>query len=243
MIRHLNSFFISVCIHLVVFILIFFILKDSISFEKKINEKRTSVTLSHIIIKKEKRIQKKESKKKNPKVVKKNPKVVKKKVIKKKVVKKKIIKKKIIKKKIIKKVIKKENIEVSNIKEPTKDIIKKIQKEPKEPKTKQIEIKQSNSIKKEKQLLEDEKIALQIRQMLEENKYYPKKARRRGIEGIVNVEFILTKTGKVISLKLISNHNILIKSLKKTISNISNNFPKPNSDLTFRIPIKFSLKR
>jgi protein TonB len=130
----------------------------------------------------------------------------------------------------------------------SKEVIKSKELENKEKidntKTQQISniIEDDNKVE-EKLDDEKERIAIEVRELLVRNKYYPKSARRRGIEGVVKVEFLLTKDGKISSLKTFSKHNILSESLKETISRISDQFPQPKSDVLIVVNIKYSLKR
>jgi len=220
MIRYFNSFLLSIFIHITIFITLFYIWQNQKSLKKEeLNQQNiTTFSLSNIIIEKEKKIIKKK-------------KIITRTTLPKKIKTKNIpIKKKPVKKKPIIQTNKQTKAKKEKVTK-TKNIINKKEKQ------------QKVITKQNKNLDEQEKIAIIIRTMIEENKYYPKSARRRGIQGIVKVQFTLTKTGKIVSLKLLSKHKILMKSLKKTISNISDEFPRTKSDLTLKINIKFTLKR
>lgn len=82
----------------------------------------------------------------------------------------------------------------------------------------------------------------QIAQLIQENLYYPRRARRRGIEGVVKVKFFLHKDATVSQVSVIaSNSAILSRSAIKTITDLSGSFPKPSNELTLTVPISYSL--
>jgi len=81
-----------------------------------------------------------------------------------------------------------------------------------------------------------------IAQLIQENLYYPRRARRRGIEGTVKVKFFLHKDATVSQASVIaSNSAILSRSAIKTITDLSGSFPKPSNELTLTVPISYSL--
>jgi protein TonB len=81
-----------------------------------------------------------------------------------------------------------------------------------------------------------------IAQLLQENLYYPRRARKRGIEGEVVVKFRLQKDAQVKDIEIISsNSEILSRGAVKTIENLSGEFPKPDDELTLTVPISYSL--
>lgn len=83
-----------------------------------------------------------------------------------------------------------------------------------------------------------------IVKLLQENLYYPRSARRRGIEGEVIVAFTLTKDAEVKSLKVLSSeHDILSRGAIETIGSLSGKFPKPKEKLELSVPISYSLRR
>ncbi|MBA1433411.1 MAG: energy transducer TonB, partial [Epsilonproteobacteria bacterium] len=82
----------------------------------------------------------------------------------------------------------------------------------------------------------------EIAQLLQENLYYPRRARKRGIEGEVIVKFTLTQDAEVIESKILSSSNaILSRGALKTLENLSGEFPKPDEKLTLTVPIKYFL--
>jgi protein TonB len=82
-----------------------------------------------------------------------------------------------------------------------------------------------------------------ISKLLQENLYYPRRARKRGIVGEVVVTFILTREGiaKFIEVQS-SKSEILSRAAIKTIENLSGYFPKPTEELILHVPIAYRLK-
>lgn len=81
-----------------------------------------------------------------------------------------------------------------------------------------------------------------ISQLLEENLYYPRSARKRREEGVVIVEFILQTDATVKDTKVIeSQSDILSRAAMKTIEDLSGIFPKPKESLRLRVPITYKL--
>lgn len=56
-----------------------------------------------------------------------------------------------------------------------------------------------------------------IRELIEENKVYPKIAARRGIQGEVQIHLVLSPSGDLLDFELKEGNKIFEKSLKKTI--------------------------
>lgn len=82
-----------------------------------------------------------------------------------------------------------------------------------------------------------------ITQAIEKMKEYPEKARKRNIEGVVNVTFVLTPSGEIESLESLSHSTLLANSAKETILKAKDIFPKPNKATTIRIPLTYILKK
>jgi protein TonB len=81
-----------------------------------------------------------------------------------------------------------------------------------------------------------------IAKLLQENLYYPRRARKRGIEGKVVVRFRLLKDATVEDIEIVSSeHAILSRGAKKTIENLSGKFPRPEDELTLNVPINYFL--
>lgn len=83
-----------------------------------------------------------------------------------------------------------------------------------------------------------------IIQLLQENLYYPRQARKRGIVGEVVVRFYLSAISSEVSqIEVLSSESeILSRAAIETIENLSGKFPRPNEDLVLSIPITYSLK-
>ena len=81
-----------------------------------------------------------------------------------------------------------------------------------------------------------------IRKLIVENLYYPRKARKRHIEGIVKVRFKLTQSGKITKIQILSDSpKILSKAAITTIENIEKLLPHPNEDIIITLPIVYKL--
>ena len=82
-----------------------------------------------------------------------------------------------------------------------------------------------------------------IIELLQDNLYYPRQARKRGIEGEVLVSFYLSVNADISRVKVISAESaILSRAAIETIENLSGKFPAPIENLTLTIPITYSLK-
>ncbi|WP_294967138.1 energy transducer TonB [Sulfurimonas sp.] len=81
-----------------------------------------------------------------------------------------------------------------------------------------------------------------IIQLLQDNLYYPRRARKRGTTGEVMVMFTLSRDAKPHSIKVLSsNSEILSNAAVKTIQDLSGKYPKPKEELILHIPINYSL--
>jgi protein TonB len=81
-----------------------------------------------------------------------------------------------------------------------------------------------------------------IIEIIRENLYYPNSARRRGMEGTVDLQFTIDESGRVcnINVNKTSGYAVLDKASVKTINNCI--FPPPPDDfITLNIPITFKL--
>ena len=82
-----------------------------------------------------------------------------------------------------------------------------------------------------------------IRQLINDNLYYPRSARKRGKVGEVIVRFKLLKDATVQEVEVISSKSeILSRAAKKTINSLSGEFPKPKEELVIKVPIDYRLK-
>ena len=82
----------------------------------------------------------------------------------------------------------------------------------------------------------------QIVDLLQDNLYYPRRARKKGIIGEVMVKFTLGIDAKVSDIQVLkSNREILSRAAIKTIEDLSGNFPKPDEELSISVPISYKL--
>ena len=87
----------------------------------------------------------------------------------------------------------------------------------------------------------DENIA-KIVALLQENLHYPRRARKRGIQGEVLVRFTLSIEAHITEVKVLSsNSEILSRGAVQTIKNIDKKLPKPKQNITFNVPIAYTL--
>jgi len=247
MIRHSSSLFISLFFHLFLGLIVLYlyvnkpIKKEIPSPKQKIaiklsafTEKKTLVIPTPI----KKTIQRKKKKK----IVKKIKKAIVKKV-KKRVLKKKLVKvKKTIAKKVVplKKEKKKEKIEIKQevVKKIEKTVIKKVQPIQQQKSKEEIEKEQKNNYI----VSYIDNNLYKIRELIKDNLYYPRKARRKGVVGEVLVKFRLKTDGKIDNIKVISsNHKILSRSAIRTIEELSSQFPKPETEIVISLPIGYHL--
>lgn len=83
---------------------------------------------------------------------------------------------------------------------------------------------------------------LKIQKLLQENLYYPRRARKRGITGEVVVTFTLYTDATVSTISVLtSNSAILSRAAIKTIERLSGSFPKPEEELILSVPIEYRL--
>lgn len=81
-----------------------------------------------------------------------------------------------------------------------------------------------------------------IRQLLQDNLYYPRRARKSGTVGEVIVRFVLSTNSTVHSIEIVSSKSeILSRAAIKTIEDLSGDFPKPPQEITLNVPINYSL--
>ncbi|MFA6191368.1 MAG: TonB family protein [Sulfurimonas sp.] len=229
MIRHSSSFIISLILHTILFLLLLFSLKNIIYESKK--EEVVSIKLCNVVH--EEKIEQNAIKEITSQ-----------------------IRAEEISKKIEKKVtprVKEAPKRVETIKtvpvlqEMPKEIVQE-QNTAKEAKfVKQIavpssELSHEQAAKKlEKDYLEEH--LQKIVKLLQENLYYPRSARQRGVVGEVVVKFMIKENGEVERVDVLSSSSeILSNAAIKTIENLSGNFPKPKENLNLQLPINYSLK-
>ena len=105
-----------------------------------------------------------------------------------------------------------------------------------------VESQEEKSIAREQQYM-DEHIKKIIR-LLSENLYYPRSARKRGVVGEVLVKFSLSKDATVSKIEIISSESdILSRAARKTIEDLSGEFPRPNEELVLHVPINYELTK
>lgn len=147
--------------------------------------------------------------------------------------------------------IKKEPIAKSTPKPDTKPIpnlepIAELTQKLTEHETKEIVAEQKNSVSQSTNNIPDidmseakrELFIANLIQRINSNKFYPNSARRRSIEGSVEVEFTVLADGNVKNIEIISGQNIFAES---TIEAIKNSFPVKIDDGLFVFPKKFKV--
>ena len=233
MFRHSSSLVVSLIVHALLLGGVFYSYKSIVGmYEAKQAEKETCIELSCLC---------------NEEVV------AEKKVAPPKIIPKKLEKKPKPKKKPVKKVEK--VVHVKEIKEVHKEeesqelvLEEEMKKELPEPSAASIassELKDTKEMdqKSAEKAYMDENIRIIIK-LLQENFYYPRSARKRGLEGEVVVKFTLSKDAEVISCEVLSSqHDILSRGAIETIESLSGKFPKPKETLQLSVPINYSLKR
>jgi protein TonB len=123
----------------------------------------------------------------------------------------------------------KKEVQKKVIKEKISKIIKKEQKIKNKVKKKQIK-KNDTTVKNEKMAFDNTKqnkqnlqiYYTQIKEHINKNKSYPKIAVKRGIEGVVKVQFTISKRGELISFQMIEGKRIFKNSI---LNAVTNSFP------------------
>jgi len=241
MIRHSSSFFLSLLFHTFVAVLIVFTYKSVVSTKEEIQEKKIRIELCNVVAQKPIILPKLK-----PTV---EPKIEHKPIIKKpEPTPKQVVKKEIIKEvpvvipeiePIIEQEVAKEEKNIEDTFEQTdKQRIEEIPKETQKQEVKNIE---SKEVKLEREYMQEH--LAKIVQLLEDNLYYPRRARAMREEGEVVVKFVLSKDARVHSIEVISSKSkILSRSAIKTIEDLSGEFPNPKEDLTLHVPIGYTLR-
>ena len=81
-----------------------------------------------------------------------------------------------------------------------------------------------------------------IRELISKNLYYPRKARKRHLQGTVRIMFSLTASGKVNTIEVVSsNSRLLSNAAISTIRNIQDKIPTPSENITITVPIVYKL--
>ncbi|GGD37455.1 hypothetical protein GCM10012288_09500 [Malaciobacter pacificus] len=230
--RYFGSFFLTLFIYLSAATTLFYVYSNSEFNKEKIEEPVKKISLNHVeikpIIKKE--LPKKEEIKK-----------VQEKIIKKEVVKKQIkpkVKPKPKAKKVVKKTIKKE-IRKQEVQKPVKKVVKEETITTPKPVISKKAINTVPKVNAKQEFLN--KHLSQIRNLINENIKYPKRARKLKIQGLVTVKFKILKDGKLGEIQIIDGNKFLRKSTIEAIKRAANNFPKTTTDIEIKIPIAYKL--
>ena len=229
MIRHTPSFLISIIIHSLLLVAFFYTYRYVSSLSSEKEDEKICLKLTCIVEKHKEHVEKK------PVVKKVIPKVIKPKIEKPK---KKVIKK-VIPKPVTVPVVK-EIVEPEPEIEPEVVYVETIEEEVVE--VLPVEPQEEQAVPQEEQYM-DEHIK-EIVRLLSENLYYPRSARKRGVVGEVIVKFCLATNATVSSVEVISSKSkILSRAARKTIEDLSGEFPKPPEELILHVPINYELKR
>ncbi len=91
------------------------------------------------------------------------------------------------------------------------------------------------------------KYKAKVRQAIEDNKHYPRKARRLRQQGTVTLAFTIRRDGSIENLRIIQSagYHSLDQAALKAIEKINGKFPIPDDlhreSWDFRVPMKYSL--
>ena len=108
-------------------------------------------------------------------------------------------------------------------------------------------VKQEVLVEQKETSLEEEylnKHIQKITELLSENLYYPRSARKRNIQGEVMVKFKLSTSANAYDIEVVSSKSdILSRAAIKTIEDLSGEFPIPPEELHLHVPITYSLNQ
>jgi len=221
--RHTPSFFVSVLVHAFLAVLVFGTYKYVVKIGTIKKEERVCVQLNCLSTK-----QKQEKKELDSKA----HKVKKKQKQKKQQKKKKIPPTPKIKPQVKPPIKQEEKTKTISMEEPTQVLVD----------TKPVDIEIQTNTKTKEEVYKEHHLE-KIIELLSENLYYPRSARKRGIEGVVEISFVLDTDANTKEIQIISSQSdILSRAAIKTIHNLSGAFPKPKEDLRLHIPIAYKLK-
>jgi len=82
----------------------------------------------------------------------------------------------------------------------------------------------------------------EIAQALQRAKSYPELARKRSIEGVVEVSFTIKPTGEVEGVEAISQSQLLSSAAIESVHKAKGYFPLPLENVTIKVPIVYHLK-
>ena len=249
--RKLRSFLYSLLLHGTIVLAVVALLVTTKSEEKASTEKFCKIKLTQVcdclpekkevkppVVQKQKKVQPKK------KVVKKKPKpVVKKKVLVKKapVIEEKVVEEQaVVEEEVIE--IEKEELQIVAVKEEAKEIIVT----PNAPVVlssaaqEAIDAPPVANITPEDAYVKEH--ITEIMALLRKNLYYPRMARKRGIEGKVMVRFELLENGDIRNITIIeAERDILARAAVTTIERLEGKFPLPNETLVLHVPIMYQL--
>ena len=98
----------------------------------------------------------------------------------------------------------------------------------------------TNQVQNDKKAYLDENL-VRIRNLINQNVKYPKRARKLSIEGIVTVKFKILENGTIENLIIIDGHKFLQEATIEAIQEASKNFPKANTSIEIQIPIEYKI--
>jgi len=231
-----RAFLLSIFIYVILLLLVVY---SSVKNEPKSSYKSEQLVLLKLCekkpLKKVAKIKKIEKKIVTPKS---KPKIIKKVVIlRDKKVKIEETKKEIVKEEVIEKEIEKIE-EVEKEDEATKEEVVNgtLEEEVSEKQIEQEQIVQNYSV--------GEGLIQSIEKALRKHIYYPKAARRMGLEAVVELEFKFLPNRDVIEVIIVGDApSILLKAAKKTLMRASRDFEKVEKAVTIQVPLKFILER
>ena len=102
-----------------------------------------------------------------------------------------------------------------------------------------ILVKEQNEINQDLLLAKQNKFINDLIKRINENKSYPNMARRRGIEGLVDVKFKILSDGNVKEMQIVSGRSVFQKS---ALEAISKSFPVTLEESLFNFPKEFRVK-
>lgn len=150
----------------------------------------------------------------------------------------------------VKPIVKKIEPKIKEINEPIVEKIEKVEKTPREEPIKRevqqnIPVVQKIDTKEiERKNLLKEQYFNNIKNKISKNKSYPRKAVRRGIQGDVKVEFIISPTGELISFKILEGKRVFNKSIQKAINRSFPFLPPQDvftSNITLTLTVRYTL--
>ncbi|WP_457747482.1 TonB family protein [Sulfurimonas sp.] len=231
--QHSKSLLTSIFVHVLLVAFALYSVKTVSSSLGRAKEKTVCIKLGSIVevAQTSKQVQKKEKKKplqpKQKKVVSESKKIVKKRVP--------LKQKKIIRVKE-NQPLKEEVVATQELKKVLTEQTSKVSRITKDTQATTTQQKESSQSKYRHRYIDE------IVKLLQENLYYPRRARKKGVEGEVSVRFSLDCNAKVSEVRVVSSSSELLShAAVKTIEALSGEFPKPQEDLILTIPISYHL--